>query len=299
MDMRSGWTRTYRNDGLAITFEQYQLAKSFLFHESFIEMAEFFRRHSARQTGQHEEKIFSHYDYTSVTIEGRTSGAWHAVFDTVTVGDYEVWGADPWLLGFALLPQNPIDEKGIEKSVLTALASKACMDFANTVLGAQKGKGLGSLIDVAKAFFALPGQRLTRARPENSTLGVSNPIGRIASGNAQIYSLGNDPTLTPNTQMLQDADNVISELFHLAAKGDYYSDEDLAKAVHNSTYASDEKSLIDPRANIFDPRYIPYKKDPYDSSNSYSRYFHIIQMKYCTSEPGHERKIGWAPPFVK
>ena len=64
-------------------------------------------------------------------------------------------------------------------------------------------------------------------------MGVSNPVGRISRGTAQIYSLGNDSTLSRNEQMLNDADNAISELFHLAAEGNYYSDEELARAIHN------------------------------------------------------------------
>jgi YD repeat-containing protein len=199
-------------------------------------------------------------------------------------------------------PQNRIDEPAIEKTVLAALATKSCQDFANTVLGAQKRIGLGTLTDVAKSFFALSGSRFTRIRPPGSTLGVANPIGRISIGTAQIYSLGNDPTLTANQQILDDADNAIAELFHLAAQGSYYSDEELANAVHNSAYAADAyalmsngKPLIDPRSNIFDPSYLPDKKDKHDRAHSFSRYFHAIQQKYCTSKPGFERGVGFQP----
>lgn len=198
--------------------------------------------------------------------------------------------------------QNRLDEPAIESTVLDALATKACKDFANTVLSAQKRKGLGTLNDVAKSFFALGGPHFTRTRPPGSTLGISNPIGRISKGDAQIYSLGNDATLTPKEQMLNDSDHAISELFHLAARGDYYSDEDLARAVSTSSYAADAYSLmgngqplIDPRSNIFDPRYIPDKKDKNDRAHSFSRYFHTIQQRYCTSRPGSERGVGYQP----
>lgn len=198
--------------------------------------------------------------------------------------------------------QNPIDEPGIKKAVLAALATEACVNFAKAILGAQKGKGLGTLSDVAKSFFALSGPRFTRNRPQGSTLGISNPIGRIALGTAQIFSIGNDSNLSANEQMLLDADNAISELFHLAAQGEYYSDEDLATAVNNSSYAADANSLmsngkplIDPRSNIFDPRYIPDKKDKNDRAHSMSKYFHTIQKKYCTSKPGFERGVGFQP----
>jgi hypothetical protein len=199
-------------------------------------------------------------------------------------------------------PQNPLDEPAIEKAVLDALADVACKDFADTVLSAQSRRGLGTLSDVAKSFFALGGPHFTRKRPADSTLGISNPIGRISSRNAKIYSLGNDASLTPGEQMLNDADNAISELFHLAAQGAYYSDEELATAVHNSAFGADAYSLmsngqplIDPRSNIFDSRYIPNKKDKYDREHSFSRYFHAIQRKYCTSKPGFERGVGYQP----
>ena len=111
-----------------------------------------------------------------------------------------------------------------------------------------------------------------------------------------------DPTLTANQQILDDADNAIAELFHLAAQGSYYSDEELANAVHNSAYAADAyalmsngKPLIDPRSNIFDPGYLPDKKDKNDRAHSFSRYFHAIQQKYCTSKPGFERGVGFQP----
>jgi len=133
-------------------------------------------------------------------------------------------------------------------------------------------------------------------------MGVSNPVGRISRGTAQIYSLGNDSTLSRNEQMLNDADNAISELFHLAAEGNYYSDEELARAIHNSPYAADAyalmssgKPLIDPRSNIFDPSYIPDKKDKNDAAHSFSRYFHTIQRQYCTSRPGSQRGVGFTP----
>ena len=102
--------------------------------------------------------------------------------------------------------------------------------------------------------------------------------------------------------MLADADNGISELFHLAAHGEHFSDEELATAVSNSSYGSaayslmsNGKPLIDPRSNIFDPRYIPDKNDKNDRAHSFSRYCHTIQKKYCTSKPGFERGVGFQP----
>ena len=149
---------------------------------------------------------------------------------------------------------------------MDAIASKPCVAFANAILGAQKRKGLGNLAQVANLFFKLSAPHFTRNRPADSTLGIANPIGRISTGTAQIYLIGNDPTLSANQQMLLDADNTIGELFHLAARGNYYTDEELAR-VANSVYGADAyqlmkggKPLIDPRSNIFDKLYIPNKR---------------------------------------
>jgi hypothetical protein len=198
-------------------------------------------------------------------------------------------------------PQNPFDEPGIERTVIAAVQTKSCIDFANTVLGAQKRASFGTLVDVAKSFFALPSPRFTRNPPPGSTGGIANPIGRISVRTAQIYSLG-DATLSASAQLLDDADSAISELFHLAARGPHYTDQELANAVNNSPYAADAYSLmsnghplIDPRSNIFDRRYIPDKKDKYDREHSFSRYFHTIQKNYCTSKPGFERGVSYQP----
>ena len=200
--------------------------------------------------------------------------------------------------GFEQNPHNPLNESGIQEEALAAIAQKPCIDFANAILGSQKRKGLGTFAEVAKSFFALSAPHFTRNRPPNS-IGVANPIGNISSGTAQIYLIGNDPTLSADQQTRQDADFAVSELFHLAAKGDYYTDEDLARAVNKSSYAADAyrtmkngKPLIDPTANIFDPRYIANKSDPDDRAYSFSAYFHTIQHLYCTTMPESERGIG-------
>jgi len=215
----------------------------------------------------------------------------------LTTQNYIELGAE-WIQG---VYQARIDQAEIEKTVLAALASADCVRFAQTILGAQKRKGLGTLLDVAKTFFSFSGARITRDPPRGSTMKVSNPIGRIKRRDAQIYSLGNDDRLSATEQMLTDADHAIGELFHLAAEGNYYTDEELARAVNNSSYASDAyglmnngNPLIDPRSNIFDRRYIPDKKDENDRENSFSRYFHTIQRRYCTSRPRVERGVGYS-----
>ena len=95
-------------------------------------------------------------------------------------------------------------------------------------------------------------------------------------------------------------DSTIAELFHLAARGDHYTDKELAETVNSSDYWVDaykkigttDRPTIDPRANPFDVNYVHDPNDP-DKSLAYSRYFHTIQAKYCTNEPGTQRGVSF------
>ena len=42
--------------------------------------------HFNRDTGEYDRPVFSHYDYTSVTADGKTSGRWHPVYIGVSIG---------------------------------------------------------------------------------------------------------------------------------------------------------------------------------------------------------------------
>lgn len=88
-----------------------------------------------------------------------------------------------------------------------------------------------------------------------------------------------------------DSNTTISELFHLAGQKRSYSDEELAKAVHKSSYAADADSVLSPEANIFDKRYQPRGLT---EQQSYSFYFHYIQFLHCDAIPqpaGHPRRV--------
>lgn len=199
-------------------------------------------------------------------------------------------------------PQVPFNETEIEKGVMAAIGTEACKRFAKTILDAlaKKRKGWGSLEDVAKKFFAQPGPHFTRNRPTGSQ-GTANPIGRIASRTGGIYVHGSSSE-TPSAQLSADIGGTISELFHLAAKDKLYTDKELAETVNNSDYWVDAYSkipntdtpLIDPRANPFDLSYVDDPKDA-DRSVAYGRYFHTIQSKYCTNEPGTVRGVSFGP----
>ena len=201
--------------------------------------------------------------------------------------------------------EMPFDESAIQEAVLKAISTKTCEDFAKTILDALANNrpGLGAFRNVAEAFFALPGARFTRISPPGSTLRIGNPIGNIATRTAQIFSSQNFSN-TAKEQFDSDAETAISELFHLVAKGPYYSDKELATAVYESSLywldayskiANTDKLLIDPRSNPFDSRYVPQADDPNDASHKYSRYFHTIQKNYCTATPGTIKGLGFSP----
>jgi len=78
---------------------------------------------------------------------------------------------------------------------------------------------------------------ITHNKPSNSW-GYGNPVGNIKTGDAAVFSAN------AGTGFI--ADTVIGELFHLAGQNKYYTDEQLAKAVHNSRYASDTAAVICP-----------------------------------------------------
>jgi hypothetical protein len=148
-------------------------------------------------------------------------------------------------------------------------------------------QSLPSLNDVFAAFIAQGATHplITRNKPANSW-GYGNPIGHIYKGNAAVYSANGRGTGA-------DADTVIAELFHLAGKNEDYTDEQLAKAVRNSPYASDAAAVIAPEANIFDKQH--YQARGWKKEQAYSAYFHYIQMLHCTAvpqPPGHPRRIN-------
>ena len=133
----------------------------------------------------------------------------------------------------------------------------------------------------------------TRNKPPNATMGVGSPTGSLSAGKAKIFSSGSWD-VGRSSQLLKDVDTVIAELFHLAAKGRYYTDEELAKAVHNSRYDRDAnmpigpqgQPLVGPTRNIFDKRYIPNPK--LTDQEAYSDYFHAIQDKHCSTNPNRK-----------
>ena len=140
------------------------------------------------------------------------------------------------------------------------LAQRDCTQFVQTVLNAVSSNSNpvypanGSLTDVFESFLAQGNNHslLTRQNPPGGW-GYGSPVGNIKNGDAVIYSPNVGSTAA--IQLMADADTIIAELFHFAGRRNYYTDEQLAKAVHNSKYGSEADSVISPEANIFDKRY--------------------------------------------
>jgi len=198
-------------------------------------------------------------------------------------------------LDYSSEPQSAgFNVSGIIQRVSGVLAQQDCAEFAQTVLNAissRRNPALGSLAGVFKAFVAQGDDHdlFSRKAPPGSW-GYASPTGSIAGGDAAIYA--QDLKTTPEVQLGYDADSTIAELFHLAGRNKSYTDEQLAKAVHASNYATEADSVIDPTTNIFDNR---YNARGWKNHQAYSVYFHYIQMLHCTAvpqPPGHPRRIG-------
>jgi hypothetical protein len=105
--------------------------------------------------------------------------------------------------------------------------------------------------------------------------GFGSPIGLIPNGASIFMASFPDPAL----QTWSDAVTTIGELFHLAGSKAYYSDYELAIAVHNMPELA---ALFSgrPESNVFDPRYTG--GDPKDKDNGgYSSDFHDIERTLC------------------
>jgi hypothetical protein len=125
-----------------------------------------------------------------------------------------------------------------------------------------------------------PHDLFTRVPPDGS-FGEATAIGKLKNSTASIFLRRDSPSQTET-----DADSVIQELFHFAGNG--YTDEQLARALRNTSYVTDENKVFpDGTANIFDPRYIP-NNDP--KEYGYSGYFHTIAQLYCGYRSANVRK---------
>jgi len=177
-------------------------------------------------------------------------------------------------------PQNlTFDLPGITKVADAMLSDPSCKTFAETLLNQLSGGKGGSLIDVFNAFFdqQKPHDLFTRAKPDGS-LGEATALGRLKDSTATVFL-----AIQENSQTWIDADNLVQELFHFARPGGgIYSDEQLARALRNTPYATDEsKAFPDGTANIFDKRYDPGSPKPWTKATGYSVYFHSIAHLYC------------------
>jgi hypothetical protein len=226
----------------------------------------------------------------------RWGGTYYIGSMEIDLGIQQQQPSNPW--SALKIPQIlvPFDTISIREWVMAILATPDCREFAKETLDAldKKRKGLGTLEEVAEAFFAQKGYLFSRLKPENSR-GVGNPLGSLRKGDAKIFSSGSHERNFVE-QLFKDVDTVIAELFHLAAKGQYYTDGELAKAVHNSKYASDANRVIGPQGqvliaptrNIFDDAYIKLPK--VSKEDAYSNYFHAIQDKHCSTNPN---RMAW------
>ena len=187
-----------------------------------------------------------------------------------------------WRTGsFYLLSDNSYNE--LYEKTRRVLKESQCAQFAKDILAAVSKKNPvypagGTLVDVFDEFLKQPTpQSLFTTELPSDSLGYGNPIGNIRKGTAVIAVPG-FPT----------ADDVISELFHLAARNGQYTDKQLAEAVRKfPQYAKVADDALDPTRNIYHERYEGRIDWTIKNQGGYSAYFHYAQFNICKTGPSN------------
>lgn len=181
-----------------------------------------------------------------------------------------------------LVPLDP----AVIKLVNDTLSTQPCIDFFTTILQGVSNNGNpvldgGNLRQIFTDFLNQPKPHalLTRQMPAGSW-GYGNPIGNIRASTAAIYAPGNGATV------ITDATAIVSEIFHLAASKQQYSDKALAEAAHNSKYGAAIGNYVK------DPGKIAYNiPESQRTLGDYSIYFHYLQYNICNTSPGSTHGI--------
>ena len=167
------------------------------------------------------------------------------------------------------------------KKVEETLKEPKCAQFAKDILSVVSKESAvypegGSLLDVFNAFLNQPKPHdlFTTKLPDGS-LGYGSPIGNIRESTAVIALPGRP-----------DADGIIGELFHLAARNSHYTDKQLADAVRQfPQYSEVANRAVDASLNIYDPSYQAPTIWTEQNQGGYSAYFHYAQYNVCFTAP--------------
>jgi len=144
-------------------------------------------------------RIFSHYDRTSVTIDGRTSGAWHPVFETISLDSQSYALHDVWLQTPEEMRRRQMTPEEISnfRDQLQSINQGTCKEFLegirNSIPGAQ------NLMDVFNYMAANGGlHRQDYLRGERGQIGGYGG-GNVVDGTAGVtinFTFGEDPLFT-------------------------------------------------------------------------------------------------------
>jgi hypothetical protein len=181
--------------------------------------------------------------------------------------------------GVLIAPEDSLSE--LYKKLEDTLKNAKCAQFAKDILSIVSKKNPvypqgGTLLDVFHAFLNQPkAHALFTTQLPDGSLGYGNPIGNIRKSTAVIAMPGRP-----------DADGVISELFHLAARNNQYTDKQLAEAVRKfAAHSKVADEALEPNVNIYDPRYKPPPDWTEENQGGYSAYFHYAQFNICFTGP--------------
>jgi Tol biopolymer transport system component len=218
--------------------------------------------HFNPNTGQYG--IFSGYDYTSVTIDGRTSGRWHPHFDAVSNGSSLIGSLPINFSVTGVFLQNPQTPKPVpffsadelRDEFKKLLSNKACADFVSGLIKETESKmkdsqrlDLGSdplnFEDLFENIAGQGGYVLADGLNLNGTAINATIDGAIWTGNAQarIRTRGyytNGPAKEVASRLYDNRRNYLASAFHetfhhLARFGWGATDEDLGRAAFKLT----------------------------------------------------------------
>lgn len=165
------------------------------------------------------------------------------------------------------------------------LAKQPCIDFYKRILNAVSSKSNpllrgGDLQEIFTDFLAQKKGGYTRTAPPGSG-GYGSPTGLIREGNGKIFSRGY-PSMSNAEQTATDAATTVAELFHMAGRNAFYTDRELARAVHNIPEYAAMYQGNNPKWNVFDIQYEDKEGTRKNANHGgWSSYFHDIQRQLC------------------
>jgi hypothetical protein len=235
----------YTIDGLRVTLDAFISRLGHVAKDPF-DLLEVISASSTRPAGYRNSGVSWGRRFDAIydangQIESVNWGEWDPELRDVNYGEMQaIYGSTAWsqLSSLITTPQNPapFDIPGIRQGLKDALKKWDCRELIQDLLDAAKTKKnpLAKSGDIMSLFESIVNGSggFTRTAPPGSA-GYGNPLGRIAKGDAGIFSRG-DARHSASLQLIFDTQTVLHELLHLAGSKRYYTDQQFAEAVQSN-----------------------------------------------------------------